>query len=292
MAEKVRSLPDGSAEYTDGSWSFRDGAFTPSHADIESQDRESALNIRSSILRRKDLVFAGVFAGMTIGVFASLPGGSAEAADDRTPKDSPSYNPDAVRQIDDVTQNPLDNPLVPDINAGFGNLDDEGINYVLQNSQPIIDNLDNTLPFPDSPNSQTTGGDGGDNHSQETIASSVARAPATSTSQLNAEEATDYLDGLDGARDGKISLKISENSSVDQEIQELTGTTPEESWGITVGAGLGDKDLVHPGQVIDGVPTDEAGQAVIAADAAVIPDSDGAAPQVVIPDNGTETPSQ
>ena len=89
MAEKVRSLPDGSAEYTDGSWSFRDGAFTPSHADIESQDRESALNIRSSILRRKDLVFAGVFAGMTIGVFASLPGGSAEAADDRTPKDSP-----------------------------------------------------------------------------------------------------------------------------------------------------------------------------------------------------------
>ena len=292
MAEKVRSLPDGSATYTDGSWRLRDGSFLPSHADIDSQDTPSALNIRSRITRHKTLFFAGVLAGIGVGTFAAVSGGSAEASDDRTQYDSHSYNPDAVRQIDDVTQNPLDNPLVPDINAGFGNLDDEGINYVLQNSQPIIDNLDNTLPFPDSPNSQTTGGDGGDNHSQETIASSVARAPATSTSQLNAEEATDYLDGLDGARDGKISLKISENSSVDQEIQELTGTTPEESWGITVGAGLGDKDLVHPGQVIDGVPTDEAGQAVIAADAAVIPDSDGAAPQVVIPDNGTETPSQ
>src|SRR3990167_5276158 len=152
MSEKVspQRFADGTSRKADGSYNLHGGLVTPSYADIDTQDTESALDIRSSFMRHKRLVLAGVLAGIGVGVFASLPSSSAEAADDRTQYDSHSYNPDAVRQIDDFTHNPLDNPLVPDINAGFGNLEDEGINHVLRNSQQIIDNLDNTLPLASS----------------------------------------------------------------------------------------------------------------------------------------------
>lgn len=77
------------------------------------------------------------------------------------------------------------------------------------------------------------------------------------------EDAKAWLDLRDGKLDGKISLTIDEGSNVDREMQEATGTSPEDSWGITVGAGLSDRSLVYEGQVVAGNVTDEAAQAVI-----------------------------
>lgn len=85
----------------------------------------------------------------------------------------------------------------------------------------------------------------------------------TNSSELNPDQAKVVLDGLDGKRDGKVTLTIAEGSSVDGEMQKLTGAKPEDSWPITVGAGLSDRHLVYPDEVVQGEVTNEAGRAFI-----------------------------
>src|SRR3989344_2332174 len=82
-------------------------------------------------------------------------------------------------------------------------------------------------------------------------------------SALSVEDAQMLLDGQDGEFDGKITLIIPKDSNVDREMQKATGTTPQQSWPITVGAGLGDRHLVMPGEVVKGEANDAAAQALI-----------------------------
>ena len=107
-----------------------------------------------------------------------------------------------------------------------------------------------------------------DNSNNQSQASDVdspvpVESHSSPLSALFVEDAQMWLDGRDGEFDGKVTLTIPDGSNVDREMQKATGTTPQQSWAITVGAGLGDRHWVMPGEVVKGEANNAAAQALI-----------------------------
>src|SRR4030042_5416531 len=140
MKEKItpQTFANGTEIYADGSFRLSNGGVTPSYHDIDLSEHEaprSALSLNTS----KKILFAGILAGISIKTLSSLySGGSAEAAEDRTPQDS--IQQDRIeRQIDHVFDNPISNQL------SDGDFSTNGVEHALDWVK-INQNLDNTLP--------------------------------------------------------------------------------------------------------------------------------------------------
>src|SRR4030042_3745975 len=102
MREKVtpRTFLDGTELRPGGCGDFGNGVVGPSYADMEASERNSSF--LHKITRWRAVIGAGVLAGIGVGVFSALSGGTAEAADDTTPLDIPHYSPEALAETGHV----------------------------------------------------------------------------------------------------------------------------------------------------------------------------------------------
>lgn len=151
MARHGKEFPNGTSRYTDGSWRLPDDSFTPSDADIDSQDKETLRGLRE-LSRFKKPVFAAVLAGIGIGTLVALTGGSTSAHEDREPHTFEPQN-STVRTIDSFDQ--LDNPLAdPYRDLDFGN-EHSDLAAIIERANHNLDLLDSadqsTGDVPDQP---------------------------------------------------------------------------------------------------------------------------------------------
>ncbi len=202
---------------------FKNGVRGPDYADRISQDKETGSFLRS-LPRYKRPIFASVLGGLALGTLSMIAGGdSADASDDRTQHTFEPQN-QSVKTIDnfDGFDGPLGNPYQ---DLDFDNhLDMHAIAVRANHNLDLADQQDS----------------GASNHASEGLLGDSGHENL----QTTAFEKYKLGD--------KLAITIDEGSSVDGEIQEKFGLTPEQSWSVTSEFIDGDTDGYHwvnPGEL-------------------------------------------